>query len=216
MGFFIKMIQLKSYTVQYKLNVLSYVDANTPTAASKPFHINPSMISRSRKQLPALVEANSLCCRVGDSGRPVSHPHAEQSLYNWISIEREHLYPVTYLDIKGKMIEFSGDGFKASTGWFRGFLSRFDLSVRQITNHFRAPYKPHNSATNMHDKIQLFRKFLRESNELHQFKRVINVDQTPVWLKFAKTAVARSTFRLMRLLCDIVSWCGEVAGRKTS
>ena len=155
--FFLKMIPRKSYTVQYKLSVLSYADVNTATAACKRFHINPSMISRWRKQLPILLDVdNKLCRRVGNSGRPVSHPDAERSLNNWISTERERLYPVTYLDAKDKMIELSGDGFKASTGWFYGFLNRFNLSIRQITNHVRAPYKPNNYATNIHDKLQMF------------------------------------------------------------
>ena len=129
-------IPRKSYSVHFKLAVIDYVNNTNRSQASSRFHINPSMISRWIKRHNQLAD-NKNSRHIGNSGRPISHPIQEEQLHTWIKNERDQLYPVTFADIKSKMLQITNaehdSTFKASSGWLYGFVKRYHLSLRQIT-----------------------------------------------------------------------------------
>ena len=129
------MIPRKSYSAIYKLKVIEYSIEYSIKEAYSKFHIDPSMICRWKKRQDYLVSAKKTCRSVGKSGRPVAHSTEEQILYDWIIAERSNYLPVTFEDIQDKMLSLLPEPkvFKASYGWLKGFVSRYNLSNRIIT-----------------------------------------------------------------------------------
>lgn len=176
-------IPRKSYTSQYKLKVLDYADIKSNTEACERFNISPSMISRWRAKRDALSTSRKTCKRVGNSGRPVSYPDCERELYQWLLNERDLLHPVTYADLREKMLELTDKGFKASSGWLSGFMTRFSLSLRMITTT-TSKQKTNDEISTL---VKSFHEYLTSLKANNPTYRVVNVDQTPVWLNIGSS-----------------------------
>lgn len=211
------MIPRKSYTVQYKLRVIEYSEQYSAKVASKIFNIHLSMIGRWKKKLMQMKESKPTLRRVGAPGRMVSYPVLECELNEWIVNQRRQALPVSYTDVKEKMLTLAPSSFKASNSWLSGFLSRFNLSLRTITKQVRnATVRSENE---IQEKVELFRNFIRNMKETRIFDRIINVDQTPVWFSIGSTgktvdakgskAVACKCHSNSRDRVTVILACGE-------
>ena len=140
------------------------------------------MISRWKANKDKISLAEKTCRRVGKSGRPVAYLQEEKILFDWI-IDKRNIRNelVTFEDIRDKMMSLLPDtlGFKASNSWLKGFLSRFNLSNRVVTgtcsNELTEEAKM--------ERIASFRSFIKANPA----SRIINMDQTPVWLSIGST-----------------------------
>ena len=97
----------------------------------------------------------------------------QQILYDWIIDKRSDYLPVTFEDIQDKMLSLLPEPkvFKASYGWLKGFVSRYNLSNRIITG------------TNGKDLTEKAKKERMTSFiKANPAEKIINMDQTPVWL----------------------------------
>ena len=107
--------------------------------------------------------------------------------------ERANMYPVTYNDVKHKMITLtsasaSGNSFRASNGWLYGFLKRNRLCLREITRQVKAGQ--HDDRINrdiLRARIIQFHEFLEAQKASVGIDRIINMDQTPVWFTIGST-----------------------------
>jgi hypothetical protein len=83
-------------------------------------------------------------------------------------------------------------GLRLTTGWLRGFLKRYQLSLRVPTRHVIPTARtPPNSIhwtgnstsaeAQVVQKTRKFHQFLTALHQQHPIQDIINVDQTPVW-----------------------------------
>lgn len=189
----------KSYSVKYKKAVVDYVNRlGRASDAARLFHINPSMISRWKKQYHTMLDhSDKKRYRLGTPGRHVAHPKKENLLYHWITEERQQGYVVNLVDVRHKMLALISNSypdqhqsqFRASTGWLYGFLHRFELCLRIPTKHIKSCQRVLEAETDIAecDKISSFRSFINNIQSTNNIEQIINVDQTPVWLNSGST-----------------------------
>ncbi len=173
----------KSYTVKYKISVIEYASNNSITAAVHRFKIHRSMISRWMKQQGMLKKSVPTKRRIGNPGRTVAFPDQERSVYDYITASRANHHPVSYAEISQKMKSICPREFKASTGWLYGFLYRFHLSLRRITNTMTKNVA-RKQKSDQEVNIKSFCDFVTRHSS---GKRVVNMDETPVWLSIGST-----------------------------
>lgn len=183
------MIARKSYSIKYKLSVLSYAEQVSSSEACRLFHINPSMLCRWRQLKSRLLTTDNRRRHLPGAGRPVSFPAEEIELSTWIKETRACGYPVTYSDLKDKMSHLVHDiSFKGSNGWLYGFLRRFQFSLRHVTHRVSNTCSSDRiDSSNNVAKLKAFHSFLEMQQSLHHFGKIVNVDQTPVWLDIGST-----------------------------
>ena len=169
----------KSFTIQYKISVIEFALEFSAKKASSTFHIHPSMISRWIKQrhdFLSLHKKELTKRRLGSPGRKVSFPAQEILLNQFIQRARGQGFPVSYRKIQTEMKAICPSQFKASYGWLYGFLNRHNLSLRIITSKLKK-----SMITIKSDESRVIESY-HQTN-----KRMINMDQTPVWMDAGST-----------------------------
>ena len=120
----------------------------------------------------------------------------EQHLNHWINEKRQQYEIVTRHDIMDHMLQLVqsydtihgtcySSTFKASDGWFRGFMRRFHKSIRSPTSFIQRSATPHGSSstqdTTINEKIKNYHHYLTHCHREYSISNVYNVDQTPLW-----------------------------------
>ena len=156
----------RSFTAQQKLKVLEYADRSmSVSAAALHFSIHPSMIYRWIQQRHALQSANKSTRKMG-SGRRVAYPVEEQQLADRVDQMRSLALAVSPSNLREMMGAMTPPAFKASTGWYRGFIKRHHLSLRVATTFIsKTPSRASKQA--LDDKIASFHEFMdRHLNDI--------------------------------------------------
>lgn len=186
----------KSYSISYKLKVIQHHSLSGSSQAStcKHFSLAPSMLSRwLRDHHKFQAEPRKSMCKPG-SGRHVQHPLSEILVNRWIADRRTEGHCVTYTHILTQMRTLSG--IEVTHGWLYGFMSRFKLSLREITNKIlKSTPRQQELTDTTNERVATFQDSL---NELIQEQDIsdsalINMDETPIWLNMPhrKTVTAR-------------------------
>jgi len=146
----------RSYTVNYKLRVLSWLQKPSipcgPTRLREPtlaeaanrFKIPVANLGKWQKEerQGKYLEISAMACRIGGGGRRRKWAEMERVLYDqfrhrraegkvvwrsWFRYNAKKIYSETYTTT-------NVSEFRFSNGWFRGFLSWHKITLRAITN----------------------------------------------------------------------------------
>ncbi len=77
-------------------------------------------------------------------GRTVQHPVEEEQLYGQLVSDRSNGLAVSCADLRDRMLALTAAedaDFKASSGWVKGFMRRFNLSLRQATTFIKRVHR---------------------------------------------------------------------------
>jgi len=207
----------RSYTVNYKLRILSYWSSKCipcgPTRFREPtraevadrFQIPATNLSRWRREEEAghYQEAKGRQHRVLGGGRQRRWKEMERELFELFRERRAMGRPVRrswFRRVSKELIEkHYGEGeanlFCFSNGWFRGFLSWHQISLRAITN--KASKLPQDFGEAILNWMRFNRRNsqIREATSMEQgdlpaaigryrLQNICNMDQTPVPYEF--------------------------------
>jgi hypothetical protein len=169
--------------MQYKLSVLRYAQQYSVLRASREFHIHHSMIYRWRQSEHFMSLKPKTSKRLGTPGRKIKFPVQEQVLYQWVldCIEKKLL--LNWKSVIVKMNEITQSN--CSYGWLYGFIKRFQLALRTVTHSIDASKNCTKIKSDLMQKQKSFSDYISQS--IHSFDKVINMDETPVWLNCAST-----------------------------
>ena len=182
----------KSYTLEFKLEVIKFAELNSNRAVSKKFHVDEKRVGEWKKKQTKISHARALKGgavkkRLEGAGRKVTDVDVEEKLLDWIHERRENKLRVSRKLImrKAKMFfdESVGDdecakvAFVASRGWLEKFMKRNCLSLRQRTT------------TAQKDPAFLINKLVTYVSEVRRLtesrhyttQSVIAMDETAVW-----------------------------------
>lgn len=192
-----KKSERQSYSVEEKTVVVRFALASNNTRAAAHFGIDKSMVSRWVKTLKDQLDnlQNRKSCRVG-AGRKEFFPTEEKQLFTWFLQMREAALAVTYHGLKIEMLKLVNqtattindptqrliaNNFKASSKWLKGFLHRYDLTLRRKTKISQKLPK------DLEEKLLNFQQYIIRLRHLKDFplSHIANMDETPVWFDMA-------------------------------
>jgi len=182
-----------SYTINQKIEVVTFAKENGKNNAAKYFNVSRSMVGRwILASSNWTTETKGTSKRIG-SGRKAFFPEAEKRLYDWVVQQRKQGLAVSYAILRSKMLEILqevdmlelygdlAEEFKTSHRWLVGFLRRYKLALRRRTRiSQKLPSKTQELLENFHKFIIHLR--LEKSYEL---ENILNMDETPVWFDMA-------------------------------
>lgn len=182
-----------SYSIEQKIQVVTYAKEHGRNRAAGHFNLNPSMVGRwVTASSNWSIENNGKSKRLG-SGRKALFPEAEKRLYDWTIEQRKQGLVVSYTILRSKMLEILkeddmleiygnlAENFKTSHRWLIAFLRRYRLALRRRTR----------ISQNLPSKTQ---KLLEEFNQFvirlrlkksFELENILNMDETPVWFDMA-------------------------------
>ena len=180
-------VRSKSYTREFKLDVVKFYRENNLYKASKRFSLNTKTVLQWIKD-EETIKSSKKGSKHKQHARPPMHPEIETRLYQeykelrkkgikvkgyWFRIRAKQILEVTNPDLTTACF---------SNSWFDGFKQRHRISLRRATNVSQRP------ADDRRGAIQGFHRNIREITAgeptkivgkfgLHQ---IANMDQTPL------------------------------------
>ena len=171
----------KSYKIEYKLKIIrEYKKTNNYYALSKQTNINIStLIEWVNREYEFIQESNRKNNkRLSGSGRKLIYPaDFDSALLAWFNNERENKRGVSYKQLKQEAEKRSGKTI--TLWWIRGFVSRFNLSIRKIT------HTKQQTTVDQHKKTELVINYINSLNQLainYEEMVILNMDETPFWI----------------------------------
>lgn len=169
----------KSYTADFKLQVIKYAKENGNRAAGREFSVGETSVREWRKDETELESMNPR--KRARRGGKARWPHLEANLVKWILAQRENNRAVSTVAIKAKArllaSEMKLDDFKGgSYNWVYKFMRRNNLSMRaRTTVGQRLP-------DDWEKKLDDFREFVHKEISQHDLSPddVINMDEVPM------------------------------------
>jgi transposase-like protein len=180
----------KSYTVEQKMRIIADANASNVKSATELHRIDPSMIYRWIKMEQKLIDAPKKKTRKIGCGRTVQHSVEEVQLFHDLVSDRSNGLAVSCTDLRDRMLALTAAtdaDFKASSGWVKGFMRRFNLSLRQATTFIkRIPYAGGHPQLTLGDKIKSFHAFLEQQIDATPAQdsttaTIWNMDETPIY-----------------------------------
>jgi transposase-like protein len=183
----------RSYTVAFKLEVISCAEQTSKNNAAKQYKINRKRVKEWIKQ-KSEIEAiknnknlNSKQIRVlSGRGRKLMYPELEYELLEFVKKMREEKNCVTTLMIQDKALELGKilglEDFKASRSWVARFKDRNNLVQRartQVAQKFPE------------DAPLIIKNFLKNSQEITKNinkEYIISFDETPIWFDMLRSS----------------------------
>ena len=185
--------KLKSYTLKFKLDAISYAEIHGNHAAEKKYKVDRKRIREwKHKKLSIQQTVNSKIAkgkqrkRMEGAGRKPFSETLDAAVLEWIHERRGNCLPVSRKLIMKKATLIHGEmvgrnelteDFKASVGWLRHFMKRYGLSLRRKTS--MAQKDP----DQVIDKLVAFILHVRRVAMKQPFKASDNIamDETPIW-----------------------------------
>ena len=132
----------RSYSMEFKRDVVKYAKQNSNNGAAKKFKVDRKRVREWVQNEDKLLPLRGKRCRL-DGGRKVTDVELEEEVLNWIHERRANMLRVSrkLIMFKAKAIynekcgnnEALKDGFIASNGWLVKFMHRNNLSLRRRT-----------------------------------------------------------------------------------
>ena len=178
---FVKGIR-RCYSANFKLMVIREAEAQNNSFAAKKFSVTECNIRRWRQQKNALQIAPS--SRKSFRGpKKGQYEELDNQIAQYIDEMRSQGYPVTREVICMKAVEIAKNlkipegSFKASIGWCRRMMKRFDLSLRRRTT--LAQKLPRD----FEEKLLSFQRHIISLRKKYNYALhvICNADQTPVY-----------------------------------
>ncbi len=172
------------------MRMIADANASSVKSAAEVHRIDPSMIYRWIKMEQKLIDAPKKKTRKIGCGRSVQHPVKEEQLYDQFVSDRSNGLAVSCTDLRDRMLALTAvtdADFKASSGWIKGFMRRFNLSLRQATTFIkRVPRAGGHPQLTLADKIRSFHTFLKQkidATPAHDTTTatIWNMDETPIY-----------------------------------
>lgn len=173
------------YSNSQKAKVAHHARFHGSRAAARKFSIHHKNAQRWLKEnldKVRLTKRSKRCNRSGQ-GRKLSYPpEIDEQLYKWVLERREQdLVAVSSTSIKMKALSLIKPilpDFKASVGWFHGFMLRNNLSLRAKTGV--AQMLP----ADLEEKVAHFRQSINHirQNSDFDYDFIANMDETPIYL----------------------------------
>jgi len=130
-----------TYSVEQKIEVVTYAEEHGNNKAAVKFDINRSMIGHWVLTSSTWnTDTNGKSKRIG-SGRKAFFPEAKKRLYKWTIEQRKQGLAVSYVILRSKMLEILREAdmlklygvltenFKTSHRWLKVFLKRYKLTL---------------------------------------------------------------------------------------
>ena len=198
----------KSYTREFKLEVIRFYRGSNLYQTSKHFALNTKTIGRWVADEAKITKSSKVSKRVKFS-RKCRFPELEEALYDEYKKLCKQGIKVKGFWFKTRAKQLlekmePGTNFKFSNAWFTGFKSRHRISLRRVTNVSQRP------PSDKREAIQLFhhsiRRLAAEPRPMrptgkYSLAQIANVDQTP--LPFAFTLLY--SVDIIRMFCILFS-----------
>ena len=171
----------KSYKIEYKLKIIGeYKKTKNYYALSKQTKINIStLIEWVNREYEFTQESNRKNNkRLSGPGRKLIYPaDFDSALLAWFNNERENKRAVSYKQLKQEAKKRSGKTI--TLWWIRGFVRRFNLSIRKIT------HTKQQTTVDQNKKTELVINYINSLNQLainYEEMVILNMDETPFWV----------------------------------
>ena len=181
----------KSYTREYKFEVVRFYHQNNLYQTFKRFSLNTKTIGRWVADEGKIKNSKKASKRVKHARR-CQFPEMEEELYREYKKLRKQGYKVKgfWFRIRGKQIlqQMNPDvSFQFSESWFDGFKSRNRISLRRPTNVCQKPAADKREAVQQfHRAVRAIAHEERPTRPVGRFtlQQIANVDQTPLPFSF--------------------------------
>ena len=176
----------RSYTISFKLDVISYAEKTSNRKASLFYQVDRKRVQEWRKQKKELEvvknDHNSSIDKVRalpGRGSKAKYPTVEKELLDYVKKKREERMSVTTSMIRRKAKELGEtlniQGAKFSSGWVERFMRRNKLVERVRTQY--AQKLPEDTPL----VVKEFLQTAREKTKDIEKKFIISFDETPMW-----------------------------------
>lgn len=180
--------KLRSYSFQYKLQVVEFAKGNSNHKAAKMFGVDRKRIiewkkteGKIREQLEN-GELKKSMKRHRGGGRRVRYSDIDQTVITWMEECRDKGVRVTGKGLKQECLRLhklnGNQSFKASCGWLRSFMKRHNISFR------RATHIAQKLPSELDEKRQNFLAYIIRMRRMRQYdlSHIGNMDETPIWV----------------------------------
>ena len=182
----------KSYTREFKIQVVRFYHENNLYQTSKKFSLNTKTIGRWVRDEAKIKKSKKASKRVSFT-RQCQFPEMEEELYREYKQLRRQGFKIKgyWFKERAKQLlkEMNPDSsFKFSDSWFDGFKSRHRISLRRATNVCQKPASDKRAAVQQfHQNIRRAAHEERPTRPVGRFalQQIANVDQTPLPFTFA-------------------------------
>ena len=130
----------RSYSMEFKKQVVVYAEANSNRSAASHFDVEPKRVREWKKDFEKIKSSKSNRQRLDGGGRKCIDEDLEEDLVHWIYEKRSKMLHVSRKMImwKAKSIfdaknedPATKDSFVASRGWCEKFMQRHGFSLRR-------------------------------------------------------------------------------------
>lgn len=191
----------QSYTVKFKLEVITYAKEHGNRAAERQFGPTECVIRKWRKAESTIKEMLKL--KRANRGSKAHHPNLEKALFKWIEDTRRDCLGVSTTTVRLQALRLAKEQsiveFKASMNWCRRFFGRNKLSIRRRTTISQRLPSDHE------ELLTKFQSYVIKMRQKYSYdmSQIGNADQTPltfdlpsentVNIKGARSVTMRST-----------------------
>ena len=177
--------KIKSYTMKFKLDVVTYAKEHSNHLAGNRFKLASKRVREWRKQYEDINSTDSKKKKLPGGGRKLTDYDVEEGLVLWIYERRSNALRVSrkmiMMKAKAMLDENHSDlavqeVFVGSRGWLEKFMKRNGLSCRRkTTSQLKDP-------SLLIDKIVAYILHVRRLNRLFSYgeSQIIAMDETPV------------------------------------
>ena len=132
----------RSYSMEFKKQVVVYAEANSNRSAASHFDVEPKRVRKWKKDFEKTKSTKSNRQRLDGGGTKCINKDLEEDLVHWINEKRSKMLYVSRKMImwKAKSIfdaknedPTTKDSFVASRGWCEKFMRRHGFSLRRKT-----------------------------------------------------------------------------------
>ena len=134
----------RSYSLAFKQNAVRTALNSSNRSAARAVGVDEKRIREWRSQLPLLQQQTSASrsaakkrCRLPGGGRKPLLLEVEQTVADWVVLQRQGYHRVTRHGISLKAQEIAkaqgNNEFVALRGWVSNFMRRFDFTLRRKT-----------------------------------------------------------------------------------
>lgn len=174
----------RSYDAGFKLMVVEFAESTNNCQAAKQFGVLEKNVRDWRKVKPQLQNAHAMrrAFRGPKNGR---FALVDQRVAEYVRFMQAKGDPITREAMQLKALEIAQEmnipekGFKASLGWCRRMMRRYDLSLRH-----KVPV-PQQLPEDLTDKLVTYQRSVLALRRLHDYQvgQMGNADETPICLE---------------------------------
>ena len=187
-----------SYSMEFKKQVVVYVEANSNRSAALHFNVEPKRVREWKKDFEKIKSSKPNRQRLGGGGRKCIDENLEEHLIHWIYEKRSKM-----LQVSRKMIMWKAksifneknddpaikDSFVASRGWCEKFMRRHEFSLRRKTT------TAEKDSWYMVDRIVVYVMHVRRIQKQFNFHNadIIAMVETSVWNDMVSNTTVEKT-----------------------